>query len=104
MSGGPFYIDAVQDPTSPLYATSAFNPAYQIYVYFAQWANNYAQANMAASGCTMIEQWYLTVAYWNTGTPSPTCALTGNGLSYVQGAIDSYQSTLYKSTWPYPPP
>ena len=103
MSGGPFYIDAVQDTTSPLYAMSAFNPAYQIYVYFNQWAGNFAQANMSASGCTMIEQWYLTLAYWNTGTPSPSCTLTANGLSYVQGAIDNY-GTLYKQTWPYPAP
>ena len=101
MSGGPFYIDAVQDTTSPLYAMSGLNPAYQIYVYFDQWADNFAQANMSASGCTMVQGWYLTLAYWLTGTPSPTCTLTGNGLSYVQGAIADYKTLWHKQTWPY---
>jgi hypothetical protein len=103
MQGGPFYIDAVQDTGSPLYATSAFNPAYQIYVYFSQWAGNMQQATQNASGCTMIQDWYLTLAYWNTGSQSSTCTLTGNGLSYVQGAIANYK-TLYNATWPYPGP
>ena len=102
------YIDAVQDTTSPLYALSAFNPAYQIFVYFAQWPANFEQANANASGCTMIEQWYLTLAYWLTGDASKSCTLSdqtgaGGGQDYVLTAIQDYKM-LYGSTWPYPPP
>jgi hypothetical protein len=102
------YIDAVQDTTSPLYGLSAFNPAYQIYVYFAQWPANFEQANASASGCTMIEQWYLTLAYWLTGDASKSCTLSdqtgsGGGQDYVLTAIQDYKM-LYGSTWPYPPP
>jgi hypothetical protein len=102
------YIDAVQDTTSPLYALSAFNPAYQIYVYFAQWASNFQQANASASGCTMIEQWYLTLAYWLTGDASTSCTLSdqtgsGGGQDYVLTIIQDYDM-LYNATWPYPSP
>jgi hypothetical protein len=95
------YIDAVQDTTSPLYALSAFNPAYQIYVYFAQWAGNFQAANAGASGCTTYQQWYLTLAYWLTGNPTTSCTLTGSGFDYVQSTLQGYQSPLYGSAWPY---
>jgi hypothetical protein len=102
------YIDAVQDTTNPLYALSAFNPAYQIYVYFAQWPANFQQANASATGCTTQEQWYLTLAYWLTGDASTSCTLSdqtgsGNGQDYVLTAIQDYEM-LYGSTWPYPSP
>jgi len=102
------YIDAVEDTTSPLYALSAFNPAYQVYVYFAQWASNFEQANANASGCTMIQRWYLTLAYWLTGEASASCTLSdqtgpGGGQQYVLTAIEDYDM-LFGSTWPYPPP
>jgi hypothetical protein len=102
------YIDAVQDTTSPLYGLSAFNPAYQIYVYFAQWPSNYQQANASATGCTAVEEWYLTLAYWLTGDASTSCTLSdqtgsGGGQDYVLTAIQDYEM-LYGSTWPYPSP
>jgi hypothetical protein len=102
------YIDAVQDTRSPLYAHSAFNPAYQIYVYFAQWGSNFEQANASASGCTTVEQWYLTLAYWLTGDASTSCTLSdqtgsGGGRDYVLTVIQDYE-TLYSSKWPYPSP
>ncbi len=102
LTGG--YIDAVQDTSSPLYAKSAFNPAYQIYVYFAQWSANFQQANAGVSGCTTIREWYLTLAYWLTGNATTSCTLTGPGYDYVQAAIQAYQSPLYGSAWPYPFP
>ncbi len=100
------YIDAVQDTSSPLWAKSVFNPAYQIYVYFAQWAGNFQQANGQASGCTLIRQWYLTMAYWLTGNPTTSCTLASGsaGYNYVQSIINNYQTTLYNATWPYPFP
>jgi hypothetical protein len=98
------YIDAVQDPASPLYPLSAFNPAYQIYVYFEEWADNFQQANAMATGCTNIQQWYLTLAYWLTGNATSSCTLTGDGYTYVQGVTQSYQNPLYGTAWPYPFP
>jgi hypothetical protein len=97
------YIDATQDTTSPLYAKSVFNPAYQIYVYFAQWHDNFQQANSKASGCSMIQQWYLTMAYWLTGNTQSSCILSGSGYTYDKAVINYYQ-TLYGTPWVYPFP
>jgi hypothetical protein len=99
------YINAVQDASDPLYATSVFNPAYQLYVYFDySWAINFQQANAGAKGCTQMQQWYLSLAYWLTGNATTSCTLTGDGLSYVQTAITDYETVLYNRTWPYPGP
>jgi hypothetical protein len=98
-------INAVQDTSNPLYATSIFNPAYQLYVYLdVSWAIDFQQANAGAPGCTEIEQWYLALAYWNTGDATASCSLTGQGLEYVQTAIEDYETVLYGKTWPYPGP
>jgi hypothetical protein len=100
------YINAVQATTSPLYATSIFNPAYQAYVYIDySWEINFAAANMTATGCTEMQQWYLSLAYWNTGDVTTTCTPESGdgGLAYVQGVLSNYQS-LYGSAWPYPGP
>ena len=94
------YIDATQDQTSSLYAKSVFNPAYQVYVYFAQWQNNFKQANSKATGCTMIQQWYLTLAYWLTGSPQSSCTLS-SGVNYVTNIINDYQNRLYDTAWPF---
>jgi hypothetical protein len=99
------YINAVQDPKDPLYATSIFNPAYQLYVYLDYtWAINFEQANAGAKGCTQTQQWYLSLAYWLTGNATTSCTLTGDGLAYVKTAITDYQTVLYNKTWPYPAP
>ena len=99
------YINAVQDKNDPLYATSIFNPAYQLYVYFDySWAINFQQANAGASGCTQMQQWYLSLAYWLTGNATSSCTLSGAGLQYVQTAISDYETVLYNKTWPYPAP
>jgi hypothetical protein len=98
------YIDAVQDTTSPLYAQSVFNPAYDIYVYFSEWAANFQGANASVSGCTAVQQTYLTFAYWLTGDVSTSCALTGPGQAYVQTVVSDYDTPLYGSPWPYPGP
>jgi hypothetical protein len=98
-------INAVEDESSPLYATSIFNPAYELYVYLDHtWAENIEQANSKAKGCTEVEQWYLSLAYWLTGNVTDGCTLAGPGLEYVQTAIDDYESTLYKKKWPFPRP
>src|SRR5208282_1668523 len=99
------YINAVQTTTDPLYAMSIFNPAYQLYVYFDHtWALNFQAANATATGCTVQQQWYLSLAYWLTGNATTSCTLTGDGLSYVQTAITDYETVLYDKTWPYPAP
>jgi hypothetical protein len=99
------YINAVQDKSSPLYATSIFNPAYQIYVYLDySWGINFQQANAGAKGCTLTQQWYLSLAYWLTGNATTSCTLTGAGLQYVQTDISDYETVLYNKTWPYPAP
>ena len=98
-------INAVQDTSNALYATSIFNPAYQLYVYLDySWAINFQQANAGASGCTEVQQWYLSLAYWNTGNATTSCTLTGQGLQYVQTAITDYETVLYNQKWPYPSP
>ena len=97
-------INAVQDKTSPYYATSVFNPAYQLFVYITySWKYNFDQANAQATGCTIYQQWYLSLAYWLTGNPTKTCTLTGSGLKYVQSAESNYKD-LYGMAWPYPGP
>jgi hypothetical protein len=99
------YINAVQDTTNPLYATSIFNPAYELYVYLDYtWEINFQQANAGAKGCTETQQWYLSLAYWLTGNASTSCTLTGDGLQYVETAITDYETVLYNKTWPYPAP
>jgi hypothetical protein len=98
------YIDAAEDTASPLYAQSAFNPAYQVYVYFAQWSGNFQAANAGVSGCTIYQQWYLTLAYWLTGNATTSCTLTGSGYDYVRSTLAGYQSPLFGSAWPYPFP
>ena len=99
------YINAVQDPKDPYYATSIFNPAYQLYVYLTySWGINFQQANASATGCTQMQQWYLSLAYWLTGNATSSCKLSGDGLSYVQTAISDYETVLYNKTWPYPAP
>jgi hypothetical protein len=99
------YINAVQDTTNPLYATSIFNPAYELYVYLDYtWEINFQQANAGAKGCTETQQWYLSLAYWLTGNATTSCTLTGDGLQYVQTAITDYETVLYNETWPYPAP
>jgi hypothetical protein len=99
------YIDAVQDPSSPLYATSIFNPAYQLYVYLTHaWPETLMEANAQVSGCTEQEQWYLGLAYWLTGDATTTCTPTGDGLQYVQTILMDYETVLYNKTWPYPGP
>jgi hypothetical protein len=99
------YINAVQKTSDPLYATSIFNPAYQLYVYFDYtWPINFQQANAGATGCTEIQQWYLSLAYWLTGNATKSCTLTGDGLSYVKTAITDYETVLYGKAWPYPAP
>ena len=97
------YVDAVQDTSDPNYAKSVFNPAYQIYAYFSEWSGIYQQGNSAASGCSTWQTWYLTMAAWNTGSPSNSCTLSGQGLAYVQGVVGDYK-TLYGSAWPHPFP
>jgi hypothetical protein len=98
------YINAVQNTSDPYYATSVFNPAYQLFVYINySWAINLRQANAMAPGCTIYQQWYLSLAYWLTGNPTTTCTLTGPGLQYVQRALKNYQM-LYGKVWPYPGP
>lgn len=98
-------INAVQDPSNPLYATSVFNPAYELYVYLDYtWAINFQQANANATGCTQMQQWYLSLAYWLTGNETSSCTLSGSGLSYVKTAITDYETILYNNTWPYPGP
>ncbi|HEY2517256.1 MAG TPA: hypothetical protein VGI39_40565 [Polyangiaceae bacterium] len=97
-------INAVQDKTSPYYATSVFNPAYQLFVYITySWKYNFEQANAMATGCTIYQQWYLSLAYWLTGNPTNSCTLSGSGLKYVQGAESNYKD-LYGMAWPYPGP
>ena len=99
------YINAVQNTADPLYATSVFNPAYQLYVYLDySWAINFQQANAGATGCTEVQQWYLSLAYWLTGDATTSCTLTGDGQQYVQTAITDYETVLYNKTWPYPGP
>jgi hypothetical protein len=99
------YINAVQDPNDPLYATSIFNPAYQLYVYLVySWPINFQQANANATGCTLMQQWYLSLAYWLTGNATSSCTLSGAGKQYVQTAITDYETILYNKTWPYPGP
>jgi len=98
------YIDAVESTSDALYPMSIFNPAYQIYVYLDHtWAINFAQANAGATGCTLMQQWYLSLAYWLTGNATTSCTLTGPGLAYVQTAISNYEM-LYGKAWPYPGP
>jgi hypothetical protein len=98
------YINAIQTPTDPYYKTSVFNPAYQLLVYITySWAINFQQANAMATGCTIYQQWYLSLAYWLTGNATTTCTLTGDGQSYVQNALANYQM-LYGKPWPYPGP
>jgi hypothetical protein len=98
------YINAVQDTSDTLYATSIFNPAYQLYVYLdSSWEINFAQANAKATGCTLVQEWYLSLAYWLTGNATSSCALTGAGQQYVQSAISNYEM-MYGKTWPYPGP
>jgi hypothetical protein len=99
------YINAWQDTTSPLYATSVFNPAYQIYIYMDYtWKYNFQDANATATGCTTYQQWYLSLAYWLNGAPANTsCTLSGSGLQYVKDALSNYK-TLYGQAWPYPGP
>jgi hypothetical protein len=100
------YINAVQDTSSPLYATSIFNPAYQLYVYLDHsWGINFSQANSKATGCTEVQEWYLSLAYWLTGHVVDTCTLGKSpGRNYVETAINDYETVLYKTTWPYPGP
>jgi hypothetical protein len=98
------YINAVQKTSDPYYATSVFNPAYQLLVYIAHsWAVNFKEANAMASGCTIYQQWYLSLAYWLTGSATTTCSLTGAGLQYANNAIENYKM-LYGKAWPYPGP
>jgi hypothetical protein len=99
------YINVVQDKSDPLYATSVFNPAYDLYIYLDySWAINFQQANAGASGCTEVQQWYLSLAYWLTGNATTSCTLSGDGLNYVQTAITDYETVLYNTTWPEPAP
>jgi hypothetical protein len=99
------YINVVEKTSDPLYATSVFNPAYNLYVYLDYtWRLNFEQANAGATGCTEIQQWYLSLAYWLTGDATTSCTLTGDGLQYVKTAITDYETVLYNKTWPYPAP
>jgi hypothetical protein len=98
------YINAWQDSSSPLYATSVFNPAYQVYVYIGYtWKYNFQNANAMATGCTTYQQWYLSLAYWLTGNATTSCTPSGSGLSYVNSALSNYKM-MYGQTWPYPGP
>jgi hypothetical protein len=108
--GAKGYINAVQKTSDPLYATSIFNPAYQLYVYLDHtWASNFAQANSGTHGCTEVQQWYLSLAYWLTGNVGHSCTLSdqtgsGGGRAYVRTAITDYATVLYGKPWPYPAP
>ncbi len=77
------YINAWQTTTSPLYATSIFNPAYQIYVYIDyKWKYNFEDANASAKSCSIYQQWYLSLAYWLTGRPrAPRASCRARGCS-----------------------
>lgn len=98
------FINAWQDKTSALYATSVFNPAYQIYMYVSYtWKFNFIAANAKATGCTTYQQWYLALAFWLTGNATTTCTTSGAGLSYVNGVLSNYK-TLYGQNWPNPAP
>jgi hypothetical protein len=98
------YINAWQDTSSPLYATSVFNPAYQIYLYISYtWKYNFIDANAKATGCTIYQQWYLSLAFWLTGNATTSCTLSGAGKTYVQNALSNYQM-LFNMPWPYPGP
>jgi hypothetical protein len=106
LEGNPVkgYINAWQTKTDPLYATSIFNPAYQIYLYISYtWKYNFQDANAMAHNCSTYQQWYLSLAYWLTGNATTSCTLSGAGLQYVQNALANYQ-TLYGQPWPYPGP
>ena len=98
------YINAWQDTSSPLYATSVFNPAFQIYLYISYtWKYNFIAANAKATGCSIYQQWYLSLAYWLTGNATTSCTLSGAGKTYVQDALSNYQM-LFGTPWPYPGP
>jgi hypothetical protein len=99
-------INAVQTTSSPYYPTSVFNPAYQLYVYIAfSWKYNFQAANAMATGCSLQQQWYLSLAFWLTGNPTTTCTPNSNdgGLMYVQAALSNYQM-LFGKAFPYPGP
>jgi hypothetical protein len=97
-------INAVQSKSSPYYATSVFNPAYQLYAYITfSWKYNFEAANANATGCSTYQQWYLSLAYWLTGSATTTCTLSGAGLNYVNAALGNYK-TPFGKTWPYPGP
>ena len=68
------------------------------------WKYNFADANSAATGCSIYQQWYLSLAYWLNGAPAnKSCTLSGAGLSYANDAVSNYK-TLYGKAWPYPAP
>jgi hypothetical protein len=97
-------INGVQTTTNPDYATSVFNPAYQLFVYISfSWKYNFMAANAKASNCSQQQQWYLSLAFWLTGSATTSCTLSGSGDRYVQSALQNYKS-LYGGTWPYPYP
>jgi hypothetical protein len=99
-------INAVQDTSSPYYPTSVFNPAYQLYVYISfSWKYNFQAANAMATGCTLQQQWYLSLAYWLTGNQTTTCKpnTADSGLDYVNNALSNYQM-LFGKPFPYPGP
>ena len=99
-------INAVQDKTSPYWATSVFNPAFQFYAYISfSWKYNFDAANMGITGCSVYQKWYLSLAYWLTGDHTTGCTpdSSDGGLQYVQSAEMNYQQ-LFGKPWPYPGP
>lgn len=106
LHGSQHFIDSTQNTSSPLYAKSVFNPAYQIYVYFAQWPGNFQISSSKVTGCTLMQGWYLTLAHWLTGNILSSCTLSSSSSSYnyVKKIINDYQTPLYGTAWPYPFP
>jgi hypothetical protein len=98
------YINAIADSTDPYFKLSIFNPAYNLFVHLGHSLPlEYTAANAGTSGCTPYEQFYNTLAYWLVGNPITACKLSGQGLTYVNGAIGNYQQ-IYGKAWPYPMP
>jgi hypothetical protein len=92
-------IDLVTNPANPLYATSAFNPAYCIDHGAAALASVIAEMKRKFPSCSSVNYVSMGLAGYNQGSGTVTgCAsFNANGQAYVNSALSQYRSFCTKA-------
>jgi hypothetical protein len=90
---GNIVIDLVSNSSNPLWATSAFNPAYEIDFGVKSLASVISEMKSKYPGCTAANYVSMGLAGYNQGSSAVTgCTSYGGGQGYVTSLLSQYHT------------